>query len=93
MVRDTSMMSSGCSISNLSSRAPSLLLLNLNVPTMTALSSPLRTSSEFALSPSKRSIESIIRDLPAPVSPVSTVKPSLNEISASSIMAKFLTDK
>ena len=60
-------------------------------PTTVALSSPCLIISEAALSPNKRLIQSIIKLLPAPVSPVKTVKPLLNSNSISSMMAKLET--
>ena len=41
-----------------------------------SLSSPFLIISMLALSPSNKEIESIIKDFPAPVSPVRMVKPS-----------------
>ena len=58
----------------------------------TALSVPYLTSSLFALSPKIIFIESIIIDLPAPVSPVSTLTPSCKFMSSLSITATFLTE-
>ena len=93
IVRLTSILLSMCSISRLSKYALSRLLLKSKRPVMVAFSSPLRIISEFALSPKRREMESIIKLLPAPVSPVKTVNPLLKEILTSSIIAKFLTDK
>jgi exodeoxyribonuclease VII large subunit len=45
--------------------------------------------SHYALSPSARLTESIMMDLPAPVSPVNTLNPSSNDIVNSSIRAIF----
>ena len=60
-------------------------------PWTIAFSSPCLIISEAALSPKRRPIQSMIKLLPAPVSPVKTVKPSLKSISISSIIAKFCT--
>ena len=60
-------------------------------PWTIAFSSPCLIISEAALSPKRRPIQSMIKLLPAPVSPVKTVRPSLKSISISSIIAKFWT--
>ena len=54
---------------------------------------PVLISSREVRKPSTALIESSIIDLPAPVSPVSTLKPLLNSISAFSIIAMFLIFK
>ena len=66
-------------ISKSSNNEDNLGFLNIKVPVTIALSLPFLIFSEDALSPNRRSIESIINDLPAPVSPVKTVKPFLKE--------------
>ena len=55
----------------------------------TPLSAPVLTSSRLVLAPSTAPRESTTMDLPAPVSPVSTVSPLRNSISAFSITAIF----
>ena len=50
---------------------------------------PVRISSREVLKPRTALIESKIIDLPAPVSPLSTLKPFENSISALSIIAMF----
>ena len=60
-------------------------------PCTIAFSSPCLIISEAALSPKSRPMQSMIKLLPAPVSPVKTVKPSLKSISISSMIAKFCT--
>ena len=61
----------------------------VNIASTTAFFSPLRIMDLLVRSPNTILIESMIIDLPAPVSPVSTLKPLLNSISASSMTAMF----
>ena len=55
----------------------------------TPYSAPVRTSSRLVRAPSTAPSESTMIDLPAPVSPVRTVNPLPNSISAFSITAIF----
>ena len=66
----------------------SLFTFSKNAVTQ-AFSLPVRTSSLDVLSPRIALIESTIIDLPAPVSPVRTLKPVENSMSAFSITAIF----
>ena len=59
------------------------------IPSTVAFSSPCLIISEAALSPRSKPIQSIIKLLPAPVSPVKTVRPLLRSNSISSMIAKF----
>ena len=54
-----------------------------------ALAAPFRRISVETFSPKMEFNALITRDFPAPVSPVNTLKPGENEISSSSIRAKF----
>ena len=74
---------------NFSKRARSNGLSLSNTPETIAFSSPCLIISEAALSPKSKPIQSMIKLLPAPVSPVRTVKPLLKSNSMSSIIAKF----
>ena len=58
---------------------------------MSARSAPSRTSVASPRPPSTRPMASSRMDLPAPVSPVSTVKPGPNSISADSTITKSLS--
>ena len=60
------------------------------VHSIKAISEPDLIIEAEVLSPSEKLSASIIIDFPAPVSPVITVKPGLNDISILSIIAKFL---
>ena len=59
------------------------------VAQMQAFCAPLRTSSRDVRLPRMALMESIRMDLPAPVSPVSTLKPGVKFTSAFSITATF----
>src|SRR5205823_4435374 len=59
------------------------------IASIDAASSPLRTRSPDARPPSNRPTASTKIDLPAPVSPVRTLKPGSNSTSAASMMAKW----
>ena len=59
----------------------------VNIADTDADDSPVRTSSLEVRSPSTAWMASIIMDLPAPVSPVSTVKPGSRSMEARSITA------
>ena len=65
------------------------MLTDSNTAVTLALCAPVLIRSLLVLSPVTAFIESIIIDLPAPVSPVRTLNPSENSISASSIIAIF----
>ncbi len=71
-----------------------LLLVSSNEKSIStrAKSLPVCISSRSALSPRAKFTESIIMDLPAPVSPVNTLNPSPNSIISSSIKAIFFMD-
>ena len=60
-------------------------------PLITSVSAPVRIVSELARPPASRDSEPVIRDLPAPVSPVTTFRPGPNWSSARSITARFRT--
>ena len=62
----------------------------MNTPVTDAFSSPLFINLKFALLPSIKPSESIIIDLPVPVSPVKTDKPDLKSIFNSFINTMFL---
>ena len=66
---------------------------NENSAVTSASVSPVLISSREVRKPSTALIESSIIDLPAPVSPVSTLNPLENSISAFSIIAMFLIFK
>ena len=57
----------------------------------TDLSAPLLTNVFSPFAPSRTDRDFNINDFPAPVSPVITVRPSLNETSNSSRIAKSFT--
>ena len=63
------------------------------MPEKTALTNargaPVRMTSRYVRSPRMAEMASITMDLPAPVSPVSTLKPQSKQISACSITAIF----
>jgi len=61
-----------------------------NCPSTTADLVSARTTSLVARPPSSRLTASMMIDFPAPVSPVSTLKPPVKARCSSSIMAKFL---
>ena len=54
-----------------------------------ALAAPVRIRSREVRAPSTAPSESMTMDLPAPVSPVSALKPAQNEMSARSMTAMF----
>ena len=60
-----------------------------NTALTNALSAPVRMSSRLVRWPSTALRASMTMDLPAPVSPVSALKPASNRMSASSMMAIF----
>ena len=60
-----------------------------NTPVTQAREVPVRTRSRLALPPSSAPRESMMIDLPAPVSPVSTFMPGRNWMSADSMTATF----
>src|SRR5512137_2587066 len=61
-----------------------------NTPSTSARSHPARTASLSALLPSSRPTASMMIDLPAPVSPVSTLKPAVSCRRRRSMMAKSM---
>ncbi len=75
-----------CSSSRCSS-SPAVAVMSA-VAVISARSAPLRTHSAPARPPASSSRASTIMDLPAPVSPVSTVRPGWNSSSTASISAK-----
>jgi len=66
------------------------LLSSLKMPSTWATSASVRTTVESARPPNSRLTASIMMDLPAPVSPVNTLKPGIKRKRKSSMIAKFL---
>ena len=64
--------------------------LTSNTPSTVARSAPVRMTSAFARSPSSRPSAPTMIDLPAPVSPDSTLKPRASGSVSDSMIAKFL---
>ena len=90
MIKSSSKSSFKPNSSSISSVLDPMLV---NTPSMIAFVQPFLTILVDARSPRSKPIASINNDLPAPVSPVIAVKPSLKSILMLSIMAKFLTVK
>ena len=61
----------------------------MNTAVTRAERAPVRISSRLVRSPSTAPMESMTMDLPAPVSPVRTLKPASKRMSADSISAIF----
>ena len=80
--------SSFCRSMDFTASSPSIS----NSASTDAFSAPVVIRSLLARSPSARFTASIMMDLPAPVSPVSTLSPLSKSISSRSIKATFFID-